>query len=221
MKFIKREKWTETDVDTLPIGELDNFDRKSGRLFDKTDDLLGALAKALSAFANDGGGHLVLGVDDTGIPDGVPQTVGRTSVREWLEQKIPHLVEYALSDFRVHIVERSVISRIPAGRVVLMIDVGDSAFAPHQCNFGGGESRKYVYYYHRRAGRSEPAPHFYLELLRQRLVNPVVEAKLVDLIPQRAGQTDDGIFLATLLRFSVENFGRVAAYKWQLQISAK
>jgi hypothetical protein len=217
MNPIKREKWTEADVDAFPAGEHDYFDRKSGRLCDKPDDLQGSLAKALSAFANSGGGHLILGVDDAGVPDGVPLKVGRTPIRDWLEQKIPHLVEYALADFRVHRVEPSAPSRIPANREVIVIDIGDSALAPHQCNYGGGDARKYAYY-HRQGGRSEPAPHFYLELLRQRLVNPVVEAKLVRISPDQIKRTDDGAFFVMRLHFTIENTGRVAAYKWQLQI---
>jgi hypothetical protein len=87
----KRDHWTEADVAALPAGEHDYFDRKSGRLFDgDRGDLLGTIAKALAAFSNSGGGHLVLGVADNGSFDGVPRTIkGRTTTREWLEQKIP------------------------------------------------------------------------------------------------------------------------------------
>src|SRR3712207_1043299 len=113
MNAVKRERWTEADIAALPPGEHDYFERKSGRLFDNPGDLLGTLAKAISAFANSGGGHIVLGVDDVGNPDGVPPAQGQTPVREWLEQKIPSLVAYPLADFRVHIVERSAQSRIP------------------------------------------------------------------------------------------------------------
>jgi len=94
----------------------------------------------------------------------------------------------------------------------------DSALAPHQCAHGGGDARKYTYYY-RQAGRSEPAPHFYLELLRQRLVSPVLEATLASVVPVKATRVSDGVFLATQLRFLVHNSGRVAAYKWQLQVT--
>lgn len=215
MSSIKRERWTEADIDALPPGEHDYFDRKSGRLFaGDADKLQSALAKALSAFANSGGGHLILGVADDGTPDGIPPAFGRTSIRDWLEQKIPHLVSYALSDFRVHIVERGAPSRIPSGSVVAVIDVGDSALAPHQCAFG---APKY-FYFHRQAGRSEPAPHFYLELLRQRLVNPVLEAKLIGIVPEQVRAIDDGIFVVIRLKFLVENVGRVAAYKWKLML---
>jgi hypothetical protein len=218
MNIVKRDKWTEADIDALPPGEHDYFDRKSGQLFGNPDKLLGALAKACSAFANSGGGHLVLGVDDARIPDGVPTTIeGRTSTRDWLEQKVPHLVEYALADFRVHVVIPSAPSRIPPDKHIIVIDIGDSALAPHQCNYGGGDARKYVYYY-RQAGRSEPAPHFYLELLRQRLTNAVLAVTLESIIPDKIKRTDVSIFLAMRFHFSIENVGRVAAYKWQVQI---
>jgi hypothetical protein len=170
---LKRSRWAEADVVGLPAGEHDYFDRKSGSLFDGDRGvLLGTIAKALSAFANSGGGQLVLGVADDGASDGVPRAIkGRTSTREWLEQKVPHLLAYALTDFRVHVVERDPhASVIPAERDVIVIDVGDSGLAPHQCLHDGGDATKYLYYM-RQAGHSVPAPHFYVELLRQRLTN--------------------------------------------------
>ena len=72
MNSVKREKWTEADLDALPLGEHDYFERKSGPLFAKPDEALGAAAKALSAFANSGGGHLILGIDNAGVLDGIP-----------------------------------------------------------------------------------------------------------------------------------------------------
>jgi len=220
MSTAKRERWTESEVDALPAGEHDYFDRKSGQLFngDKTE-LLATLAKAISAFANSGGGHLVLGVDDAGVPDGIPPTVGRTPIRVWLEQQIPNLVDYALADFRVHVVERGDSSRISLGRDVVIIDVGDSALAPHQCQRDGQHSRKGIYYY-RQAGHSVAAPHFYLELLRQRLVAPSLEATGVHIYPVKAARVEGGYFLATRMRFVLNNGGRVAAYKWALIIES-
>ncbi|MHB8868885.1 MAG: AlbA family DNA-binding domain-containing protein [Thermoleophilia bacterium] len=211
---MKRKKWTETEVAALPHGEHDYFERKSGQLFDEPG-LLGKLAKTLSALANSGGGHMVLGVDDEGVPDGVPFKRGRTPTREWLEQQIPNLLAYPLSDFRVHVVERSTPSNIPADRDVIVVDVGDSALAPHQCLQDAGGARKYTYYY-RQAGHSVPAPHFHLELLRQRLVNPVIEVSFQSLSIQDAYRVDKDVFLETRLLFEVRNTGRVAAYKWAL-----
>lgn len=208
----KREKWAEQDIDELPPGENDNFERKSGQLFEKNKgEFLDIIAKALSAFANSGGGHLILGVNDQGIPDGLPQKVGNTSIKDWFEQKIPNLLDYALTVFRVHVVEKAVPSRIPSNSEVVVIDIGDSALAPHQSI----RDRKY---YYRSAGRSEPAPHFYLELLRQRLTNPALEFSLVKFIPQNTRLLDEGVFLDAELHFRIENVGRIAAYKWGLFI---
>ncbi|TWT57378.1 hypothetical protein KOR42_07380 [Thalassoglobus neptunius] len=47
----------------------------------------------MSAFANSGGGHFVVGVDESGNADGgISTTVGRQGLRDWLDQAI-HRVE--------------------------------------------------------------------------------------------------------------------------------
>jgi hypothetical protein len=211
--MVKRDRWTEAEVDALPPGEHDYFERKSGKLLADVDELRGTLAKAASAFANSGGGHLILGVADDGTPDGVPEVRGKIAMRDWIEQIMPNLVSYPLSDFRVHVVDRSAPSRIPAGRGVIVVDFGDSALAPHQCAYGGGSAHKYVYYY-REAGRSVPAPHFYLELLRQRVVNPSLEVAQVT--PTRTHLQARGK-VATVryeVRITVKNVGRIVAKGW-------
>jgi hypothetical protein len=134
-------------------------------------------------------------------------------MRDWLEQKIPTLLEYPPSDFRVHrvIPAASVNSRIPSGSDVIVIDFGDSASAPHQ-----RKSDK-VYFY-RAAGRSAPAPHFYLELLRQRLTEVRLSAELRSVELITAYEDESAIFVETKLHFAVLNVGAVAAYKWALRI---
>jgi len=162
----KRDSWTEEQVSALPSGEHDAFDRKSGQLLSdpKFEEKLG---KALSAFANSGGGHLLLGVQDDGTFDGVSPVTkkGKTTTREWLEQKIPALLDRPLQDFRVHEVVPSSPSGIPAGNVVIVIDVGDSNLAPHQ------STSNHIYYF-RTGGHSMPAPHFYLDILWRRVTFP-------------------------------------------------
>jgi putative transposase len=112
LNVVKRERWTEADLDELPAEEPDGFDRKAGQLFETSqDNFLNSIAKALSAFANSGGGSLILGIKDDGLPDGLRPFVGRTAMRDWIEQKIPHLLDYPLSDFRVHTVTKSDVSR--------------------------------------------------------------------------------------------------------------
>jgi len=49
-------------------------------------------------------------------------------------------------------------------------------------------------------------------------VNPVLEVKSVQMISEQLKRTGSSVFLATRLHFAGENVGRVAAYKWQLQI---
>lgn len=160
MAILKRERWHEKELSALPAGEHDYFDRKSGAsVNDKHFEE--SLAKALSAFANTGGGHLILGVKNDGTIDGVPATRGKTLTREWLEQYAPNLLSYPLQDIRVHEVERDELSDIPEGMVVIVIDVGDSILAPHQ-------TTKEKIYYYRVGSHSKPAPHFYLETLRGR-----------------------------------------------------
>jgi hypothetical protein len=211
MTFVKRETWTEDQVTELPLGEHDYFERKGGRLFDAANrnNLLDTLGKAASAFANSGGGHLILGVTNTGELDGVPHVwSGKTTARDWLEQKIPQLLDYRLNDFRVHIVERQPSSKIPSDHDVIVIDFGDSALAPHQ------STRDHTYYY-RSAGRSLPAPHFYLELLRQRQTSPVLDFELTG-VEIDAWLQQGMPMLRVDARFTIENKGRVAAYKWSL-----
>ncbi len=161
MSIAKRERWTEDEILAFPSGEHAYFDRKSGALLtDKNFEK--DLAKALSAFSNSGGGHLLLGIKDDGTFDGVPKIhKGRQRTREWLEQVAPYLVAYPLQDIRIHEVEPSTPSAIPPDKIVIVIDVGDSILAPHQSTID------HLYYY-RVGGHSRPAPHFYLDTLRGR-----------------------------------------------------
>src|SRR5579863_5130650 len=96
MAIVMKQRWTEADAAALPGGEHDFFERKSGAMMDDSD-FRKNLGKALSAFANSGGGHLLLGVRDDGAFDGVnPIKSGRTSTREWLEQVVPNLLVFPL-----------------------------------------------------------------------------------------------------------------------------
>jgi hypothetical protein len=97
--------------------------------------------------------------------------------------------------------------------VAIVVDVGDSFLAPHQA----AEQRTY---YYREGGHSKPAPHFYLETLRNRLVRPLLEAVLIGIEVKRAYGNDGGIFVEMQLRFLLEYLGRVAAYKWELVLSS-
>ena len=118
-----------------------------------------------------------------------------------------------LQQFRVHEVERSANSSIPVGRVVIVLDIGDSPIAPHQA----GDSKLY---YYRQGGRSVPAPHFYLETLRNRLVNPELRVQLTGFRIVAVIKTGEHVFVEGKLRFVLTNIGRVAAYKWELFVES-
>lgn len=219
-----RQQWNEADVLALPTGEHDWFERKAGALYDANDlsGIRGALAKASSAFANTGGGSLVLGIEDDGATfDGLPPARGSTPMREWIEQLVPNLVSYPLVEFRVHEVQPDpAASTLPSGTVVIVIDFGDSPTAPHQCDYGGGGAQKYVYYM-RQGGHSVLAPHHVVELIRQRLTAPVLTAELLGIRMRKAAVIEGaGAAFAHLeIVMQLANEGRVAAYKWQLQAS--
>ena len=200
----KRERWTEAEVLALPDGEHDYFDRKSGQIL-SSDRFRQQLSKVLSAFANSGGGHLLIGVSDDGAFDGVDPIRGRTPTRQWLEQVIPELLKYSLKDFRVHEVEPSAPSAIPSDKVLIVVDVGDSSLAPHQATDG--------VYYQRAGSHSIAASHFYLETLRNRLVTPILIAKPLKVI-HLAVFLNRNLHLAMQLTlpFTIKNDGRVAAY---------
>ncbi len=167
------------------------------------------LSAALSAFANSGGGHILLGVEDDGTLTGIPAFPrGRTSAKDWLEQLIPELVSYPLSDFRIHTVEPSESSQIEAGRVVCVVDIGDSALCPHQAKDGK--------YYHRTGSRSVPASHFYLELLRQRTIAPRLTARLEGVVLNRVVHVGSDAVVRVRFQATIHNVGSVAAYKWAL-----
>lgn len=213
MSFLKKQ-WSEAEVLNLSEGEHNFLERKAGMLFTDRHQLYSALSKTVSALANSGGGHLILGQRDDNTVDGVPQTQGRTPIREWLEQKLPNLVSYPLESFRVHTVTRApASSQIPADRELVVIDVDDSRLAPHQASFPGDNPQ----YYHRQGGKSVPAPHHFLEALRNRLTFAVLEAKLRQINIGTAHRDGVGMgVVEVVLHFDVKNVSRVACSAWDV-----
>lgn len=203
-----REKWTLAEIHALPAGEHDFFDRKSGKLLNE-NDFQGKLGKALSGFANSGGGHVVLGVEDNGDINGVPKFFkDRTDTREWLEQIIPNLVEPETLKFRVHLVEYG----DSAGNIVIVIDIGDSFFAPFQV-------RKSKLYFYRAGGHSKPAPHFYLEAIRNRQRLPALIAVLTSARIIRTLKTKETLFVQTLMNFDITNVGGITPTHWIVDLA--
>ena len=210
-----KEKWTEEEVASLPAGENDRFERKSGQLL-SSDDWRGSLAKAVSAFANSGGGLIIIGVKDDGHIDGVaPQrSSGKTSTRQWLEQVVPNLTTPPVARFRVHETVPSINSEIPPGWCIIVIEIDDSPHAPHQ-------SEQDKVYYYRSASHSVPAPHFYLEALRNRSIKPDFAGSVKRLRPVMAHFHADGIFVQLMLCVEAKNIGRTMARYVALEIISK
>lgn len=168
------------------------------------------LAKSLSAFANSGGGTLILGAEDDGTITGVdPVHRGRTRTRDWLEQLIPSLLQPALTRFNV--------CELPTGRgkPVVIIEISDSPTAPHQ-------SSQDHHYYCRQGGRSVPAEHFFLELLRERRQSPILDITDIYLegndIYYAYDDQDEfqGVFFDLDLNINITNSSNVAAEHWAL-----
>jgi hypothetical protein len=177
-------EWNEEYLLSLPLGEFDWFEAKGRGALDltlpsvKEDHVLEILAKEISAFANSGGGQLVFGlvnpsnatdkwtVDDGGIATSVK---GKTGTREWLEDVIPNLVEFPLTDFNVYaITPVGPQSQILPGRALYIVDIADSLSAPHQ-------SRRDNKYYARVAGKSRPIGHKIVADIMGRRQYPKIE----------------------------------------------
>lgn len=162
--------WTEEYIlNNLPVGEFDWLEIKGSQVVKpeakQVDREL--LSKAISAFANSGGGSLVLGLKQSGNlwevdSGGILAKIGNTTTREWLEDVIPHLVELPLQTFNVYEPRKSSVqSKIDPDKAIFVIEIGDSAVAPHQATD--------LRYYGRIGGKSKPLGHrFVLDILGRR-----------------------------------------------------
>src|ERR1700722_8966438 len=221
-------EWTEDDVLSLPRDENDNFERKGAQLLDltlpqvKESNVLGELAKQLSAFANTGGGRIIYGISNAGTVDsgGVARSgKGRRSTKEWLEDVIPTLTDFEIVGVTVYqIPPKETGSALAADKSLYIVDVPDSERAPHQ-------SKRDLKYYVRLGGTSQPAPHRLIEDIRNRAWHPNLEVRDLQ-ITSASGSTSriaglkSEFELTLVLRFGVSNNGRVRAANACLQLSA-
>src|SRR5262249_45821219 len=133
------------------------------------------------------------------------QHVGRQPMKDFLATIVEQSVEYPIRHFRVH--------RIPFSndreQSLFVVAIDDSPAAPHQAK----DER--VYYY-RIDGHSKPAPHFHIELLRNRLTRTVLEIKeigyRVQSVDREAGQ------LHVNLNVVVENVSLQSATTWGVHV---
>ena len=106
------EPWTEAELTELGPDEYDFQEfKRSAWIWDGGAIATGlqvTLSKQVSAFANGGGGRIVVGVDDVGVIDGgVPVDIKPGGTRCWLEDVIPDLVRPRLARFNVFEVAHS------------------------------------------------------------------------------------------------------------------
>lgn len=157
--------WDEDYILNLPQGEHDWLEFKSSRLLDfslpgvDTNAVLAELSKQVSAFANSGGGTIIYGIEDT--PIGTPRTIDvdggvslglKNGTKEWLEDVIPNLVDFAISSFNVYVVTaKDAESGIANNRGIFLVNISSSDVAPHQA-----KDKKY---YARVSGKSQPIGH--------------------------------------------------------------
>lgn len=169
-------EWDEEYLYTLPVGEFDWLEVKGRRALDMTlanvDESKSRqnLSIEISAFANSGGGVLVLGLSNPtkiwSVDDGgIDLTVKRPSTREWLEDIVPNLVEPPLQRFNIYVIQNtSDSSQIVTGRGIFIIEIADSEQAPHQAT----DNR----YYARVGGKSRPLRHRLIADIFGRRQNP-------------------------------------------------
>ena len=159
-------KTTDDLLLILPPEENDRWEFKSALKLVDQNRFSSELGKQVSAFANSGGGNLVIGINDkTRDVEPCERIIkGRQSTKDWLSTKVESSVDYPIRHFRVH----EIPCAIDQTKSIYVVEVDDSPAAPHQAK----EDR--VYYY-RTDGHSKPAPHFHVELLCNRVTKAVLE----------------------------------------------
>jgi hypothetical protein len=161
-------------VDDLREGV--SLEYKSSAILDSKG--IGAICKAVSAFANSAGGQFVTGIESK---DGKPHRLDGgffgPSKLDWLHQILNSNTYPALENFDVVEIEEN-------GGLYYVIEVPVSAKAPHQSTDNK--------YYKRRGPHSEPMEHYEIEDIRNR--------PKIDTTPLRVEITSEGIL--ALLQFS-------------------
>lgn len=200
---------TDDLLAALPPAEDDLWELKSAVLLEKQrrGELKKELGKQVSAFANSGGGNLVFGVSDARELETCEQSVGRQSMKDFLATMVEQSVEYPIRCFQVY--------RIPfkndPDNSVFMVAIEDSPAAPHQAK----EERIYFY---RIDGHSKPAPHFHIELLRNRMTKAVLQIVDTDYVLQGAEYRGECPRLTVALKVTVENQSLQSATNWGVHI---
>ncbi|QDU25802.1 Divergent AAA domain protein [Anatilimnocola aggregata] len=183
--------------------EDDRWECKSGIYLApaKKNELKKELGKQVSAFANSGGGFLLFGLSKERVWEPCVDTVGREPMSDVLDRLVEQSVDQPIRSFRVY--------RIPftgdKSKGAYLIHIQDSPAAPHQAK----EERQY---YYRIGAHSLPAPHFHLELLRNRFTKSVLQIMDVTGVPKDADLNTGVIGVEVQVR--IKNISRQATTAW-------
>lgn len=156
------------DLSWLPFAEDDEYEFKSSRI--SFDELRGKLGVAASAFWNTGGGVLVVGVGDSGKPDGgIEMAVGKQPLRDWVDVCLAAV--RPAGPYGVRVLDDPQLA-LQTGKCILIVAFGASHTAPHMA----GDHR----YYMRAGAHSVRAPSYIVESLfaRRQLAKPLLRPLL-------------------------------------------
>jgi hypothetical protein len=208
--------WDEDYILNLPQGEHDWLEFKSSKLLDfslagvNQNNVLDELSKQLSAFANSGGGTIVYGIQDT--PIGTLRTIDadggvslnlKNGTKEWLEDVIPNLVDFAIKSFNVYVLTaKDATSGISAGKGIFLVDIPSSDAAPHQAS-----DKKY---YARVGGKSRPISHRLVMDIVGRSQHPKLEISC-RFVPKEERPDYGNYGSKDLLRLFCRNTGKIYA----------
>lgn len=200
------DKITTDELMGFISGETDRWEFKGAELLDPKNkhDLKIKIGEQVSAFANSGGGFIALGIDRDRNWQECPDTVGRQTMKDYLAQLVEQSVDYPIRSFRVH--------QIPftndPGKHAYVIAIEDSPAAPHQT-----KDDKRAYYW-RIDGHTKPAPHFHLELLRNRFTKAVLAIEEIEPLPEYVNMQRG--LITVRMKLIIRNISRQATHYWGL-----
>ncbi len=132
------ENWTEDDLSQLPSQEDDYWEYKGSLIAAKSNwqnELKEKLCHAASAFWNTGGGVFLVGIGGNGIADGgIPEKVGRQSIRDWVDTILREVQPVGKYAIKIILSNGATNSLIEPDKIVLAIAFDESHDVPHMSN---------------------------------------------------------------------------------------
>lgn len=173
---------------TFPTAEDDVFEFKSGTT--TPNELKKKLDRAVSAFANSGGGCFIYGIDDTGNADGgVTTKIGKQDLRDWLDQVVSRVTPTPAYEIRIY--------DDCEGRGALSPGSVIAAIAIHPSNVGPHQSSDHKYYIRAGAHTVAAGHHIVEALWARRYVQKPVLTHILREKPSTSGIIQIGIVAMT------------------------